>query len=225
MNTVSNLNHLRLAISWEEVTKIDTTVPLIQASVMAKKLGYQYFIRSRDVYDVNRCCRIGQIDELRIYLEVEEAPSEAGIFYDESTSKWYGILRNKNLHDLCRLSRKIDRILLSCPRENQPYALRRGATQSSDDQLFLPTWYWLSDQLKDTARRLCYWLPEDHPEFLKFRNEKLAAEWISLNAGYTPIDAYLPQEKSHLETLCKKGVMYVCQADVIYFRWNHWDNY
>lgn len=223
--TQNNLN-----LSWKNVfnTNMDNTVlSLAAASAIAKKNGYQYYIRANEIYDVDQHYSVGSINELRIYLSVpyeeKDEAKKRKAKWDPELSKWYSFVAD--IERLCQWTSEDERVYLNCPEEHYPYAQSRGAIKSKDKRLFIPTYYWLNHNLKEICARLCYWLPPEHPYFHKFKTTGEAATWLSINGGYMPVNAYLPSESAYLEELCKKENIYICNVGNPYFRWKHWDEW
>lgn len=210
---------------------------LADASNKAKEQGKRYFQFSNEVYDTTlmregsySCKPLCRCFELRIELAVPYADKDSakaiGARWDADKRAWYVTGQCKQLASLARWARDVDRIYLN-DNAIREYALARGASSDANNRLFVPDWYWIDGSLDEKVRRICYWLPREHPDFNEFKSDSDAALWLMTSTGYMPVDQYLPNEREYLLKLAQPGVdIYVFQdKQFSYFRHREWDKW
>ena len=136
----------------------------------------------------------------------------AGAKWNSGLKTWYIERRRGDsgygLPELAKWTCPNDKRFLECPAEHDEIAEARGAIRDqTTGRLFVPSWFAAAGRTGEILYRLAYWLPSC-PEFCRpghnafkaeFANHAKAALFIAVNAPYTRIDLYLPEERAAMD--------------------------
>ena len=223
-------------LSYDDVAFVEkgSRVPGIEESIkIAISQGKKFFLRFGEIGEITNGSVVGTTSDIRVYLNVpyseKEEAKKHGARWTNEKKKWYGGGGSgSKLEKLACWTDENDRVFLNCSECDYRYAILRGAILTKDNRIFIPKWYMLDSSIKWTVERVCYWLPPDHEKHRFFKDSEEAALYIAQSAGYTPISAYLPEEKKMMEFLCKKRGWYIYECenpDQSYFRCKVWDTW
>jgi len=145
---------------------------------------------------------------IRVGLDVPFAAKDeakaAGARWDGKS--WYAPGFDVAYARLARWLRPESRVALLCPAGGETaIAVARGAVDDGAGGAFVPTFLGALIEGRVVLQRLCYWLPERHPDRRVFASVEAAALHLAEHGCRLPAALFLPAEKAVMEHLVAQG--------------------